>query len=844
MKTSKLLTVILGLLISTTVYSQTIYPDALDEPLSDAMMFVKNEGQLTSETQWLADVIQYYTWASPGMMYFTTSNFFSSGIVPARSGSDPDTIHRMDFAFSNGANQVDPVLLQANSVNLKYYQQNGTFTSVASGKRIIYEDLYTDIDVHFYSNEYGPKTSIVFENGANPLNFEMQVSGYDQITQVLNYLIIHKAGYSYVIPEGIAYQIDGGNVNLLSWQPKYTHDGNGKLSFNNIGSYDPNKPLIFQFGYTGLTRAEDPEYVDWCTLFGGGNSRSKVYDLETDASDNLYVGGYTSSQTFPASNTAYQDTLSGERDFFFARFTPGRAIDWATFIGGSKKDDAANEPFHFALKSDNSLLVAASVTSLDFPMIDPGGGAYFNDTNDCSDPSQGCWDGVIMEITDTGSLIYSTYFGNFGDKERLWAVSVDANDNYFVVGRGNYPYKTLSGAYNATALGVRGQVTKFNNNRGLVWSTAFGTGQCHIYDCALDQNGKLLITGYANGSGSLPTKNLTGAYNDASHNGGYDGFVAQFDANLDREWVTYLGGNGGDRLWSIDVSEDNEILVGGETYSSSGIPLGGGVFLQDTVGGDGSYEDLSDAYFARFDSSRDTVQCSYFGGWGNDNFRDVAFYGSHVFGIGATESTSQLGMPFPGFTPPGLYVDDQHDDGLDVWPDGYIMALRGEDHSLMWTNFVGTFGGFSSAEDEGLTSVYIKNDKVFVGGYMSGQVGLPYQNPGSGAWFQSTTSASPNAQGAICVFDIAQSPLPVEEIPISISKEAISIYPNPFTEQVAITHDLADPLSVSLFDMQGRQVLTPQAYSAPLQLGYLQPGTYLFRAESGTNSYTTLIVKQ
>lgn len=824
--------------------AQTIYPDGFDEAESDALLYIENDGQLLSDIQWQADVIQYYMWGAPGGMFFTTSNFFVSATKPGDAMDEPDAVHRLDFAFSNGANNVNPRLLTPTGIDLRYYQHNGTFANVASGKRIVYENLYEDIHVHFYSNEYGPKTAIVFENGADPGDFELTVSGHDDIEEVIDYLVIHQQGYSYIIPEGIAYEVDeGGDVTVLNWRPEYTHDGNGHLTFSNLGSWNPNNTLIFQFGYTGPTRDADPEYVDWCTLFGGGNSRTKVFDLETDASGYLYAGGYTSSPNFPASNTAYQDTLGGDRDFFFARFTPGRVLDWATFIGGSKADDAGNEPFHFAMKSNNSLLVAASAKSIDFPLVDPGNGAYFNDTNDCADPSTGCWDGVIMEITSSGSLVYSTFFGDYGNDERLWSATVDGSNNFYVVGRGNYPYQTLSGAYNSTASGERGQVTKFDSSRDLIWSTAFGGGETHIFDCAIDQNGKLLVTGYTNKYSGFPIQNLSGAYNAASSEGGaYEGFVAQFNTSLDREWCTYLGGNLEDKLWSIDVSPGNEVVVSGLTFSKDDLPLTGGAFLQDTIGGDASYEDNSDGLFARFDTGRDLAQCSYFGGWGDDELRDVAFYDSHLFGAGATGSMAEWGMPFPGFTPPGLFVNDEHADGVDVWPDGYVMALSGADDDLMWTSFVGTEGASFNASEEGLSAVHISNDKVYVSGFMSGQTGLPYHTPGSGAWFQSTTGASPHPEGAICVFDISLSPLPAEEI--TENTNTIAIYPNPFNRQIAINHAPEQPLQVSVYDMQGRPVLAPAIYGKPLDLGYLEGGTYLLRVESGTNVFTTLIVKQ
>lgn len=835
---SELIIASFGILLSTIGFSQTIYPDGKGEPESDRIMFVENDGQLRSEVQWQADVIQIYTLGAPGNMFFTTSNFFASARKRSESQSEPDTIHRLDFSFTNGARQVDPTLLSTTGADIRFYNELGTFDNISSGKRIVYQDLYDDTHVHFYTNEFGPKTAIVFENGADPADFEMTVDGYDDITEVLNYLVIHKAGYSHVIPEGLAYEVDGsGNVTQLSWRPKYTHNGNGKLQFTDLGSWDPDKTLIFQFG-AGGSRDDDPEYINWCTLVGGGDGETKILDLETDNTGNLYAGGYTTSTDFPASNTAIQEDLEGYRDFIFLKFNSNHELIWATYMGGSYLD-SGSEPFRFGLKSNGNMIIASETQSDDFPLFNSGGTSYFDNVNDCGGSGINCGDAVIIELTSGGSLVHSTFFGNYGDGDKLRSVVVDGNDNFYVVGSGSYPSQDPGGgAY--YAINGLGRIAMFNSSRELIWSTAFGGLGTFIYDCELDQNGKLLITGFTSNHSSFPTMSMTGAYNESVSNGGsWEGFIAQFDTDHSQEWTTFIGGNDGDKFWDIDVSSSNDVVVSGHTLSDSDLPLtaSGSAFLQSTYGGTGTIAlNRGDGVFARFDSNRDIVQCSYFGDDSSDELRDMTFHHDRLLATGISGSAN--GLPFPATNPSVMYVETTHQDGNDVHTDGFVMALDG-DYDLYWNTFVGSYGGTATFAEDEMFAVQLDGlDKMYVSGAMISQQGLPLQDPGGNAWFQSLSNAYP--EGFICLFDLADSPLEVDEI----GEAKISVFPNPFTETIRISGILQDSIQIDLFDLQGRLILSQRSGKAELTLDHLVSGTYVLKVVSKSNTETFKIVKQ
>jgi hypothetical protein len=64
----------------------------------------------------------------------------------------------------------------------------------------------------------------------------------------------------------------------------------------------------------------------------------------------------------------------------------------------------------------------------DFPLANPGGGAYYDDT------PNGLIDAFIAKFLGSNlSLVWSTYFGGSGVDE-AYSVAVDGSGNVFVVG--------------------------------------------------------------------------------------------------------------------------------------------------------------------------------------------------------------------------------------------------------------------------------------------------------------------------------------------------------------------------------------------------------------------------
>ena len=125
--------------------------------------------------------------------------------------------------------------------------------------------------------------------------------------------------------------------------------------------------------------------------------------IAIDASDNLYLVGYTASYDFPVQKPIYYQ-IKGWEDGFITKFNDSlNKIQYSTFLGGSKTDiinDIAIE--------NGYVYVTGKTNSVDFPC-----------SQDCfQKDNQGLFDGFFAKISKDGnSAVYASYLGGSKDDE-------------------------------------------------------------------------------------------------------------------------------------------------------------------------------------------------------------------------------------------------------------------------------------------------------------------------------------------------------------------------------------------------------------------------------------------
>jgi len=139
------------------------------------------------------------------------------------------------------------------------------------------------------------------------------------------------------------------------------------------------------------------------STFLGGNNRDYASGIAVDSSGNAYVAGDTESTDFPITKNAYQGTYGGQDDAFVTVFnSTGSGLTYSTYLGGGSYDDAVG----IALDSSGNIYVVGETESGNFPVTKDAFQGSFAGGSD---------DSFFSELTLSGSLTYSTYFGGSGN---------------------------------------------------------------------------------------------------------------------------------------------------------------------------------------------------------------------------------------------------------------------------------------------------------------------------------------------------------------------------------------------------------------------------------------------
>jgi hypothetical protein len=440
-------------------------------------------------------------------------------------------------------------------------------------------------------------------------------------------------------------------------------------------------------------------------------------------------------------------------------------LQWGTYFGGSALDKASNVAVD---GSGNVFVVGWTWSDFDFPLADPGGGAYYDNT--CGGCGSSYSDAFIAKFSGNNlSLLWSTYFGgNFGGGAS--SVAVDGSGNVFVVGytssSSGFPLANPGGgayydnSYNGGSSDAF--IAKFSgSNLSLVWSTYFGgSGSEWASSVAVDGSGNVFVVGETDSPSGFPLADPGGgAYYDNTCGGcgsSYsDAFIAKFSGNnLSLLWSTYFGGNFGGRASSVAVDGSGNVFVVGETDSPSGFPLadpGGGAYYDNTCGGcSGS----SDAFIAKFSGvNLSLLWSTYFGGNFGDGASSVAVDGSgNVFVVGYTYSSSGFPLADPGG---GAYFDNTCD-GCSFGADAFIAKFLGSNLGLVWSTYYGGSNGDYPWGDRGIVAgagFIAVGASIYSSDFPVGN----HPSPCSGGFYQGTQGGSDDL--AILTFGLNGVPI-------------------------------------------------------------------------------------
>jgi hypothetical protein len=181
-----------------------------------------------------------------------------------------------------------------------------------------------------------------------------------------------------------------------------------------------------------LAPAAQESYDLAFSTYLGGSNWEHARDVAADAQGNIYVVGGTASTDFPTTPGAYQRALrtGGSQDFgpcdvFVAKFSPGGALIWSTYIGGPNYDRA----YGVEVDSQGYVYVAGRADP-GFPVKN----AFQPDFDGVDNGSYGMQNAFVLKLAPDGSaLVWSSYVGV---STLCRDLAIDPNGDVYVPGMG------------------------------------------------------------------------------------------------------------------------------------------------------------------------------------------------------------------------------------------------------------------------------------------------------------------------------------------------------------------------------------------------------------------------
>jgi hypothetical protein len=268
-----------------------------------------------------------------------------------------------------------------------------------------------------------------------------------------------------------------------------------------------------------LARFTSKGFPIWSTYYGGpaGDQYAKI---TTDASGNIYMAGYTPSQTGLASANAYKTIQApGSMDGIFAIFDSTGNRRYATFFGTALFDQF----YDITTDGAGKLFIVGETFSID-SIATPGAYQTVHQS-----PNQR--DAMLLSFDTSGALLWSTYFG--GENQDLCRVIRYINDGHLIFGGYTYSKIKIS-SVDAVKPAMTDAIDGFYGIMGLdgaiKYASYFGGNNFDLLSGVYAWSRyKILLSGVSISDSLLSTP---GAYVEKKPGLGYDFFLARIHIDL------------------------------------------------------------------------------------------------------------------------------------------------------------------------------------------------------------------------------------------------------------------------------------------------------------------------
>lgn len=531
---------------------------------------------------------------------------------------ESSTLYRVDMDFAGcNSNIITENEDSAEGYNNYYFAHcPDGILNVRQYSKVVFRNVYDNVDVVYHgSGGQTFKYDIVVKPDADVARIKLRWKGEKEMyINSSGSLVIKTDGNEFYESIPKVYQEINGKTVLVEAQynlESLSSSDNGRIVTFRIGNYNHGYPLVI-----------DP--LTWITYFGG-NMEDFGASVVTDGQHNAIFEGYTESPNLPVSPGAFQTTLDGFSDGFVAKFSSAGTRLWATYIGGSAKDEARGG---IAVDAHNDIFISSVTWSTDFP-VKAWGGAFMQVVN--NSPNNGT--AYVAQFSPAGALLWATYYGG---SVADWGsdITLDKAGNIIFTGQTSSSDFPVLAAYQPTLKGATNAfIVKFNNLGVRQWATYYGgSGTDQSWGITTDAASNIYVCGKTT-SANFPT---VAAYQAAYAGGADDAFLVKLNtANGNPIWSTYYGGSGDDWGTSVAMDTSGNVFLGLYTSSPNNISTAGS-YQPAFAGG------ASDGGIVKFTSSGGRVWGTYMGGNQADLVTGLAIDANNNISVTGTTSSADF----------------------------------------------------------------------------------------------------------------------------------------------------------------------------------------------------------
>jgi len=258
----------------------------------------------------------------------------------------------------------------------------------------------------------------------------------------------------------------------------------------------------------------------WTRIFGSVQAE-EIFDITTDSNDNIYVTGHTLGEFDGQTN-------SGGTDIFLSKYSPDGLGLWTKNIGNA--DDEAG--YGVVLDANNNIYLSGHIW-----------GELEGHTNN------GCSDLYIAKLNPSGEEIWADVWGT-PTNDYCKGIALDSLENIYIAGytKGSFgqPKPGLDDFF----------LTKYSNNGSNNWTKVWGSwDEERARGIAIDDNDNIFVSGHT-----------WDGFDGQTNAGWVDVFLSKFNTDGEREWSKIWGSDNVDYFGVVDVDNNDNIYVAGDTY--------------------------------------------------------------------------------------------------------------------------------------------------------------------------------------------------------------------------------------------------------------------------------------